>query len=100
QMLAPPNPFGGMPAPQQMAFPQAQAPQPAPMMPAAPVVAPAPAPAPAVSTAALEEKVARLDGDLTLIKTGVAQLLRIMYSQPGDPDLYQVLTEVCKVRPR
>lgn len=113
-MTAPPNPFGGMggPAITQPNFPQQQAPQgfPQPSFPGMPQMAPPPVPQAApvaqatvqtISTdhLATKEQITEVLQNQSLIKTGIAQLLRIMYSKPGDPDLYLVLTEVCGVRP-
>lgn len=108
-MLAPPNPFGNMPPQQtQMPFPggapgglppmpQMGAPQQP--QPQAPTGVPAGVP-PNTAGLATEDQVVNLENRIKLLEAGIAQLLRIMYQKEGPPDLYQVLTEVCKVRPQ
>jgi len=103
-MMAPPNPFGNQ-VPQQA--PQMPAGFPGsglPPMPQMGVPAPSPPPQQALAVGvdgfATEEQVTELNNKVSLLSQGVAQLLRIMYQKEGPPDLYQVLVEVCKVRPQ
>jgi hypothetical protein len=106
QMIAPPSPFTGMPNTTATLAPQ-------PMMPSFPSAAPPPmqvsAPAPTPSNdpneeLATAEQVAHLMSRVKILEAGVAMLLRVLYqAAPTSPesagDLYQVLTEVCKIVP-
>ncbi len=77
-------------------MPQMSAPQ-APQPTAAPT---GPVPAQGWPDFATADQVTNLENRIKLLEAGLAMVLRVLYQKEGPPDLYQVLTEVCKVRPQ
>lgn len=90
-VAVPPNPFGVGGVPQGQ-LPMPNMPMPAAMMTAA-------SPAASGGPLATEAQAAQIIRQNELISKGLAQVLRIMYSEQGEADLELVLTKVCKIDP-